>query len=238
MSRQIFPLLILFAALVTSTAAYDFGNQSYNVTLDSASPVLTYTPNTINNGSFGWNQTYTQSPWSAVGAPAYDPTLSQAPIGNGSSIQWTNTSGAAVSFGFYGTGFAVLGMVYQGRSELTIDGMTISTTASVSQTSASQTMAPVASSTASPGPMTGSGPTYDTRPILSQAQGLDLGWHQISLAYYEVDNVDPFDGPSGMEVYGARLVMLNGQNGYVFTLYRVGSQPPAKFAGQEYRGWS
>lgn len=207
-------LLVLFAPV---TVAYDFGSQPYNITLSPSSPLLNYTPNAITDGSAGWNQTYTASSWSVVGPPSADPTLQSAPIGNGSIIQWTNTSGSAISFNFFGTGFAVLGQVYQGRTELSIDGVTISTTASVSATTASQTQSPVASSTGVAGGSgtTGTGPVYDTRPVLGQAQGLDMAWHTITMTFYAAGDGGSDDGPTGIEVYGARLVMLNGQTGYV-----------------------
>ena len=201
--------VFLLQHLILPIAAYSFGSQPYNVTLESASPMLYYSPNALTNGTGGWNVTYSGSPWSIVGAPAFDPTLTSAPVGNGTSTQWTNTTGGSVSFSFFGTGFAVLGRLYNGRTELNIDGMVISTTASVSSATATQTVAePIA--TSAPGPSTGS-PAYDTRPILGQASGLQMGWHSINLTFYGADG----GGPTGMEIYGARLVMVNGQNGYV-----------------------
>lgn len=207
-------LLLLLAFLPVLAVAVDT-QQPYNITLSSASPLLAYSPNITSNGADGWNVTYTSSPWSSVPLPPNNstPNLSNSPVGNGSSIHWTNASTASVSMGFYGTGFAILGRLYNGRSELNIDGVVISTTASVSADPVSETRAsmPTASTTPGSGPgATSTGQPVDYRPILGQANGMTLGWHTVSLTFYAAENGQV---PTGMEVMGARMLMTNGKEG-------------------------
>lgn len=219
-----FPLFALLTALLlaaTAAAATDYTAQPYNITLTSASPLLAYSPNnTGSNGQTGWNVTYTDSPWSSPFSPTGGggsggqgqppPSLSTAPVGNGSSVHWTNASSASVSFQFYGTAFAILGRVYSGRTELNIDGVTISTTASVTESVASMTSSAPPRPTSSEVSATGAPVPDDTRPVLGQAAGLAAAWHNVSITFYPLGQGG---GQSGMEVYGVRQVMGNGQNG-------------------------
>lgn len=54
----------------------------------------------------------------------------------------------------------------------------------------------------------------DTRPVLGQASGLGKGWHVVSVTFRQLaGGGGGGGGASGMEVYGVRMVMGNGQTG-------------------------
>lgn len=173
-----------------------FQAQPYNITLTDQSPTLEFYPNVTGSGDTAWNVSYSGSSWTTWSASALN-------NGVGVSKHWTNRSGSAISFQFYGTAFYVWGTLHSGSTTLTIDGMTIQTTEAPTTTASSPT-APAATPSSTAVPIPGSS---NPPPILARAEGLGAGYHNISVAFQSRG------GQGGWEVQGVTLTLPVGQPG-------------------------
>lgn len=72
----------------------------YNITLNSTSPIITYTPSRTGPSESTWNVSYTESSWS---------TWTNQTIGLGTPYHYTRARGAGASISWLGTAIYVYG---------------------------------------------------------------------------------------------------------------------------------
>lgn len=123
----------------------------YYLYISPVSPTISYYPNVVTDASTGWNVSYSNSLWER-----YTTSYSYTSPGYGSPTVFTNSSSAALSFNFVGTGFTAYGWTsYGGAVGLTLDGSSISTQGIVRP--------------------------YSSQPVLAAATNLTFGRHDVTL---------------------------------------------------------
>ena len=105
---------LLFDPMILAVSAATL--KLYNVSITDQSPLISYSPATIGDGTTSWNISYTGSPWTSFQTGQYNE-------GVGQSYHWTEAALAYASFSFTGSAVYAMGNSTSGVAYFVVDGV-------------------------------------------------------------------------------------------------------------------